>query len=1112
MSLDPQLVREICRAALPLSEPERESLLAERCKDNEELLRAVRDWLRASDPTRVSETLASEDGGCDELSPTLGATTISNQGTVAVSRNDSAPSAELVADRYQLQEKIGEGGMGEVWIADQVQPVKRKVALKLIKTGMNSQAVLQRFDQERQALAIMEHPNIARVLDAGLTSERQPFFVMELVDGLPLTNFCDQHRLSLQQRLELFVPICQAVQHAHQKGIVHRDLKPGNILVSLVDGKPVPKVIDFGVAKAVGDDMMDDVMQTQVGTIVGTLEYMSPEQAGDSNGDVDTRSDIYSLGVILYELLTGLRPIDAARLKNAGLMEMIRVVREEEPSKPSTRLSTNEALASLAATRRIEPTRLMALLRGDLDWVVMKCLEKDRDRRYETAASLGRDIQCYLADEPVEARPPDAVYRFRKLLRRHRASVVSIALVSIALIAGTAVATWQAFRARNAEEAARIDQQNAERSAMLEARAKVEAQNLAAANAQLAADENQAKLLAQSANLEKDRQLSRAAASLFNAQMTRANLFREAEPVRALTMLYDLDACPLDRRDEAWRLSTQIAFRRYRASIGLQAELVELSPNGKLLAVGRNERRLGPGGGSLVGHVVLYDLVADSVVRSFPEFEVGISQFAFSPDSKRIAVAEGSKLRRMPGLAGQPGSVRILSIESGESLMRLEGHQDTVLTVVFSHDGKHVATGSQDKTAIVWDSETSDKVLTIDGHDEPVPAVAFSPDGLRIATGSLDNTIQIRSIQEGELLTTLRATENSDPLFKSYYEAFKGKAGIGSPGSYNLTITNGVISLDYSPDGKLLAAGNANWQLEFWDTQSHRLVSRIRGEQAPVHSVEFRPNGQSVIAQIGSTLSQWDVETAEKLLDLPSVGDVTLSGDGRFAAFANYASRKVDVLELDAPIEQRLLQVTPVRGGANRVVISSDNRIAAIAGGRNIYLWDLQTGEELSTLTGHQNSVSGLSFSPDGRTLASSSQPDEDLSGQEANGDAVRLWNVETGALLGEIAVAEKHVPAVAISPDGQTVVTLSFTEIAKDGSRFARVSLWYRNSRQLINHLADVPVSFSLGRQAGLEFSRDGTLLACGAGREVLIWDWTSRKLQQTLTASGSMIEIGDI
>ena len=358
----------------------------------------------------------------------------------------SVGSGAVIAGRYTLVEKIGEGGMGDVWVAKQTEPVKRKVALKLIKAGMDSKAVLQRFEQERQALAIMEHPNIARVIDGGMTAERRPFFVMELVNGLPLTRFCDEAKMGIRERLELFASICQAVQHAHQKGIIHRDLKPSNILVTIVDGKPVPKVIDFGVAKATAGKLTDESLSTQFGAVVGTLEYMSPEQAGFSGEDIDTRADIYSLGVILYELLTGLRPIDAKRLKKAALTEMLRIIKEEDPSKPSTRLSTDDSAPSMAALRHTEPKKLAALLRGELDWVVMKCLEKQRDRRYETANGLARDIQRYLSDEVVEARPPSAGYRVRKFVSRHRGQVLAAGLVLLALLAGVAGTTWGLIR------------------------------------------------------------------------------------------------------------------------------------------------------------------------------------------------------------------------------------------------------------------------------------------------------------------------------------------------------------------------------------------------------------------------------------------------------------------------------------------------------------------------------------------------------------------------------------------------------------------------------------------------------------------------------------------
>ncbi|MFL5245264.1 MAG: protein kinase domain-containing protein [Gemmataceae bacterium] len=360
---------------------------------------------------------------------------------------------------YKLLEQIGEGGFGVVFLAEQLKPMHRKVALKILKLGMDTRQVTARFEAERQALAIMDHPNIAKVFDGGATASGRPFFVMEMVRGLPITEFCDQNHLTARQRLELFIPVCQAVQHAHQKGIIHRDLKPSNVLVSRHDTTPVVKVIDFGVAKALGQALTDKTLFTGVAQMIGTPLYMSPEQAGMSDLDVDTRSDIYSLGVVLYELLTGTTPFTKQRFKEAAYDEIRRIIREEEPPRPSMRLSqSTESLPSISAQRQTEPANLTKLVRGELDWIVMKALEKDRNRRYETANGLAMDVQRYLVDEPVFACPPSASYRLRKFIRRNRAGLAAAGLILFFVLLLGAGAGWlsrnRAVRRQVVEEAA----------------------------------------------------------------------------------------------------------------------------------------------------------------------------------------------------------------------------------------------------------------------------------------------------------------------------------------------------------------------------------------------------------------------------------------------------------------------------------------------------------------------------------------------------------------------------------------------------------------------------------------------------------------------------------
>jgi serine/threonine protein kinase len=421
MAIESNEIKRVFLAALEVTDSkQRCQLLDVECGADPELRRRVDILLRAhDDPASVVEHPIG--GSLAETKPVT---------------DSLRQIGQILAGKYKLLEPIGEGGMGSVWIAEQFEPVKRKVAIKLVKPGMDSRQVLARFEAERQALALMDHPHIARIFDGGLTDQGRPYFVMELVKGLPVTEYCDQLRVSLAERLELFVLICQAVQHAHQKGIIHRDLKPSNVLVCMYDGKPVPKVIDFGLAKALHNSLTDETLHTGFGIMIGTPLYMSPEQAEHNNLDVDSRTDIYSLGVLLYELLTGSTPLERAQLKDAAFNEILRLIKEVEPKKPSTRLSGNARLPNIAAQRSIEPSRLGRALAGDLDWIAMKALDKERGRRYETAESMARDINRYLHDEAVEARPPSWVYQTQKFIRRHRGAVLAASLVSLAVVAG----------------------------------------------------------------------------------------------------------------------------------------------------------------------------------------------------------------------------------------------------------------------------------------------------------------------------------------------------------------------------------------------------------------------------------------------------------------------------------------------------------------------------------------------------------------------------------------------------------------------------------------------------------------------------------------------------
>ena len=509
MPVDPKRVQAVFMAAVGHeSAAQRAAVLDRECATDAELRRRVLALLRSSDePDRfldqpvvgpavrsLAEFIRPDGGAASDRSAVFafdvtrappGDLTSGAAGNLAASRPITEGPGQRIGP-YTLLQKIGEGGMGVVYMAEQEQPVRRWVALKIIKPGMDSEKVIARFEAERQALALMDHQNIARVLDVGTTDTGRPYFVMELVQGLSITEYCNGNQLTTKERLELFIPVCQAIQHAHQNGIIHRDIKPSNVLVTLYDGMPVPKVIDFGVAKAIEQRLTERTTFTQFGSIVGTIEYMSPEQAETTNLGIDTRSDIYSLGVLLYELLTGTTPVDRQDLTGSAYSEILRRIREEEPPRPSARLKTlKDALPIISAERKSEPARLSKLMRGELDWIVMKALEKDRTRRYQSASGFGHDVKRYLDGDVVEACPPSAAYRLQKFARKHRAALLTVSSFGLLLFVGAVLSIWQAIRATKAETVA-ISQ--AERAIIAEERSRRERDRAIAAEVQAKAE------------------------------------------------------------------------------------------------------------------------------------------------------------------------------------------------------------------------------------------------------------------------------------------------------------------------------------------------------------------------------------------------------------------------------------------------------------------------------------------------------------------------------------------------------------------------------------------------------------------------------------------------